>query len=584
MIGLRIGKKVLGVTGLALTLLAFLVIVSFTKWGGHQHGNIANGPFQPAVKIKSSLPETYMDMPLQGGRVALDSSSQVSRSLAKEGGRDCSLTLVCVNESGQAVGDAAIYSPSPEADSYMGRTSEDGTLLVAVKSDQYLRFEAVSSNLIGASDPVVGGTVKVLEIVMRPTSAISGTVLNADGFPFGAGIRVQAIPESNSLSDTLWCERALSGSSLRPIATSLSDGSFVILGLSSKESYFLIAGGGGYASLETPDGIGAGESGIQITVSPVFGAVLSILGQDGEALSPKTGAWLTGVAFGFGDGEGYVESGRAQPISVSKALLAGVSPTLIRDLGLYRHAFFFVSDVRSESVGPVQFCVDLPGYDPIRTTVWAQLLSTGVASYEVRVARTTEGFGRLTVNLEGALPRARLAKHSPGFYSFATVRLIPLAGGAILKYGIIDLLQDSQTFEGIPFGTYTIDILPNHSMLRFPETLRTVIEIGSAEVAVTFDLSNTGGVEVLILDENGGVFDGYCSVELHRTDSANDVLGISAFLESPYVVSGLPEGTYAVRLGTPSVLEEDSSGVAVPVTKTAIVRPGEYPILTYRLP
>jgi hypothetical protein len=296
----------------------------------------------------------------------------------------------------------------------------------------------------------------------------------------------------------------------------------------------------------------------QLVVARLCAAEVAIVdGQVGPKAAPGAYGPRGGGLFAI-DREGIVDAFLFDELD---AALAGWDASLTHWAQRDARLVAYLGSEDSKALGPFRFTADIPGYDMALAEFQLPCLEAP-PRIEVPLHQRTEGWATIVVNFHG-LPPGPPTLNSP----FAVLHLHSvnqpqdeIASVPIRYPGS----ASTERVTGLPVGAYVLEVVigPLNVVRRIEQPI--VLGVGAVE-EVTLDLSDLGSLEVIVKDARGRKFCGNVVIELCRADAPAGESGrYLRFYQSPYVISGLPEGPRLVRTNWvfPSSTEELTEAMA----------------------
>lgn len=400
------------------------------------------------------------------------------------------------------------------------------------------------------------------EVVLRlaPGTVLEGRVVDSLGRDRGCGdVTVVAVPVSERLTIEE-AEFARRGASRFPCVRSDPSGSFRLGGVTKRENVVLLAGGQGQCmapdpplvvqTARAPDPSSRPHEPIVVPVFPVVGARLVLSDDAGSPIRVPEGCDLVpGVTFKTPKWGLSFITWRGPSL-----VLAGVAA---EDLDPRPP----VSTLLFENVQRRNDCelglVLLPkGYSRVNTTIPLADVANGLATYAVRLATGSAGFGALELEIQVPdEPRSPVTSGVPSGSVLGCVRV--LDASADFDHGYSYPIRSGgsirTTIQGIAHGTYEVSFVPEHGL--FTMSAGSVV-IGTSPAQATLDLRRIdgkafGSLRIDATREDGMAYDGPLQVELRVAVPGAGIhrRGAVVFQRAPYFVSMLPEGTMEVLAG-----------------------------------
>jgi len=437
---------------------------------------------------------------------------------------------------------------------YQGETDGGGRITVSVAAETtqwiYASAPAHAPGGTALATSADAGDEEPTRLLLEPAMSLRGRVVWADGTAAGQA-EVLAWPYGRipSLTDL----RSPRGASLWMLRTrSDTDGSFQLNGADPSTAYLITAVGDGGLStgtrVEAPF-----EEDLLVRLQSAFGAV--VRPDTKGAPLPTAGLREYGPTFDVPRGSRYIA-----PDRVELALL-GIPESLLGAPRRDARLVVMTSDETGDSIGPLLYTADIPGYEHVWTEFMLPRLSAGTVA-EVLVPMEPlqdQAWGKLDVVLGGLADEASAWRIPPGT---AHLRLTRREGDVSETFSIdvLDLTQPVIHLDPIPRGSYRIMFRAAHGLYTrgiLTEDRNPAIEIAD-EGQVRLRLADSGAVEAVVTTDGGLAYRGAAKF---RIESEGDQPITVVFDEAPYRVPFLPERDYGITMTWPA----ESSRFVVPV-------------------
>lgn len=364
---------------------------------------------------------------------------------------------------------------------------------------------------------------------------------------------------------------ALRDPSAGNVATCDRTGWFELTGLpAGVASFTLVAGGDGFASVESAREVSPCARDVQLALQSVFAVRIRVRDVNGDPVvtSPRLFAHQPPTSR-FDDSRARQRASFAPEI-----LLAGLNPELVgKDAETYHRLFIALGPTRASWIGPVRYSVEVPGYG--HGNVQAQLIAirerdaTQDCFLDGGVPRCT---GALEIVCQGS-PIASLSR-SRNEGAWATLQL-GNESGERYELGLWDLTSEVDRIDGIPCGKYAARLVSTHGFLTLPQvgTQELHIEAHATTERFSIDLSATGALELIESTPPAKSRRQVLVVDLGAIQPVGEDFSVGpiVFERPPYVVPALPPGAYTLEV-------EGSDGRARPLaapTPRIEIRAGE---------
>ena len=416
-------------------------------------------------------------------------------------------------------------------------SADPNQLRAVIRRDGYLAVEAVFAPTPPESPQV---------ITLRRAAAIAGRVVHADGTGVpGARVLAWSVTAAAPVSVAVQSDKLPTSSE---ISTCDAGGAFQLDELTPGQQYAIVAAAPGVVSATDPPTLAtAGATGVEIRALRVFVAEVELVDESGRPVRriERVGTWPP---------PNINLRGLSAPVKFlgASALAAAVSgdPELQQHAALPRTSkvslsWLITSDSPSESIGPLLFFLNVPGYLPIKTEIHAHPLSAGVLNRITLIE--LPGIKRGAVQL--ALRGADAAESASNRVDPAVVvKLMPErpSDDGIQVYEI-PVMQDAKTLqiEGFPAGRYRVveDWAlpvgpPPNQWCDVTEGQTTRIEVGREDWST---------MSLLVEQASSAHADGPLRVQVGwRIGDGRFVSHDVVFQGAPYVIQFVPRRTYSL--------------------------------------
>lgn len=453
----------------------------------------------------------------------------------------------------QPLGGARVFVTSELGMDQIGSTDSEGILvarapkssgwLVASKPGYATAFSRMVTSAPGSSFEVV--------LMLDSECAIRGEVRAPGGVAPQFPVTVYAWPESIRPTDA-WLRTESEGTPLR--AAVEPDGQFELRGLSHGRRYCVTAAAEGCVadSIECWD---APSYGVQLKLKWVHALEVRAVDSSGQHVR-TSGALYEAAGTTWGVIRGGRSSGRLT-IDDPRARLMMLDPGVRESDSSSRILLIYLSDTGT-AVGPFAMTWRVPGYAPKDVELLVPRLESATPPVElVHLDSRATCWGAASIRVSVGAAPLDTSVLALGELRWRGVGTKDTYSTSIYRAG-------TRTLDGIPCGTYEVNLLVRSSAV-IGTTLGLPVTIGSdSETPVDFDLSRLGTITVSILRGAGDAFERAFDGYLVLNDRARIPV---QFLGAPYVVGGLPPGSYGLSVTSPASLA--ARAVAAPVDVSA---------------
>ncbi|MCA8969017.1 MAG: carboxypeptidase regulatory-like domain-containing protein [Planctomycetes bacterium] len=377
-----------------------------------------------------------------------------------------------------------------------------------------------------------------MRIVMLPEAVLRGVVTSAGGIAPPPETKVFAWSRLGE-PDTSRLRALRSGAKSLLHTRVAADGSFELHGMDAKARYTVAAGAPGWACVEFLTDVTV-ERHVAFTLGRVFGGVVRAK-LNGDLEAPC----IPGANAGCDPPDGVISV-----ICPSVALtLAGVDEVPGGAAGLWdwrAQAIHVFQPTHTPESIEVEMHYVVPGLERKVARLPLKPVSVGGTTYyDVRLAPTALGFGRLSVELEGHIePLAdaeqKVTPNSP------ILELLSKNGGAHLQVPLPGLGTRVHDVLGIPFGTYGARLILNSGAALQPIG-GGLVTIEQTMTKCGFDLAGRGSLWLVpesfdVRQQSRGV-----SIILTNSASGRRLEPLHCSIEH-CVIEGLRTGRYSATI------------------------------------
>jgi hypothetical protein len=488
-------------------LILGLIAVSLSAWwflNSHQGADLSVMGSKPQVEDKALDKQTFLvDSEPERKPVgsAENSASQVEQpSLVLDSSEEARTQITVLNEAGQGVSSALIMAKDDGDVLELGESDVTGSLWV---ESGVVCDSIVVSHPDYALKSVFGGNLDerdLLEIVLEPGAAISGSVLRAETqASLGAGIAVYAWPSREGIIDPRAVVLAGKGSRAVSCTRTDSAGEFTLTGLVPGTAYAVIAAGKGVFSGWQANDVPTETVGLKLLCRQLYAIQFELQSPSGRLNMPNE--WST--RWGGDRFISMLPDPGVDAIAVDDCLakLAGVSLSpLIDDTNV----ILLQSETWVERIGPLVLSVDLPGYKPAKFDLFAAPLAESIEPEGLFLEPESEAFGSIDLGALDLPPG--LIDADPDL--FAGVFTLERQSGKSVEIALnFGDLQRGVQLDGIPCDEYRVTFRGNKGYLTLPNAgaPALVIRVPALGAPSRLDLSfkSAASISLSLLDIDG---------------------------------------------------------------------------------
>lgn len=451
---------------------------------------------------------------------------------------------VCVEDlQGASISGATIFLRDEAGLRECGVTAADGCVAITEGESPPLAFHARADGYSAGRSAVSPASADPIVLRLAPATRISGRVRLPDGADAGPDVIVIAVPVDTFVDLRLSMEQFLREPDLLHTRT-LADSSFELSGLDPrKPSYTLFAAGQGCASAEPLKGVRPAATDVSLVIAPVYALGVRWVTPDGSTARVCN-------AFGYADD-------RRSKLSDPDAQWITRLQLQARLLGLggdeddpESYADLFIacskSGRRVSELGPVELAWTPPGYFEISESFMLPSLAQGLATRDVLLSPSTDGFGDVRVSVHG-LP-AELLRAS----RIDTPLIVRLKDSKGRSFSFGSSSPHGVLLRNVPSGSYamSVDLPPTATGIPAPE-----ISIADGVVEHQVTVASVGSIELLPRFSSGVAYDGMLSVFVGcgaQLDAGRPLAGgVVKFSRPPYQLPIAKAGVVTLELQFP---------------------------------
>jgi len=461
-------------------------------------------------------------------------------------------TIVVLDEQGQAVPSADVWLVSESGTSWLGASNAAGKIHVSARKPASGKLQASQNGKYGIAHFIDGSLITVIELRLIEANELRGIVRHINGDPVGAGYQVMAWNSGLRFPDRSLAQQSASGDPDLPMAETAKDGSFLLSGLDPRASYDLIAGGPGHLS-RILRSVPIQSAPLELSVAPAYALHVHPTDEFGRDISRGTA-----LARGFQ----MTIFGDSRDASITKlpefaCLLAGAIDTKL-PLAPYSTLMTVTSESTTTAVGPYHVSASIPGYYPIRESIFLPRLSGIVPEHQLVLRKRPEATGEFMVRLIGA-SSANDASARSRTNGDCTVTLSSELGRQ--HFPVASLGDTEQSFQGVRVGTYAVSATSTSCgaslSISSPDPPILTLTQSGAPPVIEIKIAELGWIEALIRDKRGFEYNGPAAFTVgHRSSTVQTSRSEWEWTEidfehPPYRIAGLVSGEYYVGVRDP---------------------------------
>lgn len=460
------------------------------------------------------------------------------REIARRG--EGVLTVIVRDDRNRPVPDAlvALEERAPV------RSDEDGAARVRLQSsrpDARLAVEADGYRRSVRTLPA--STPERLTVELAPGGTLTGVAQWADGAP-AADATVLCWPQDDppSENEVLRAREGGASGALWTVRTE-SDGAFRVAGLDPTARYALGACATGGATLARESDRRPGESGLVLRLEPLVAAALELVDEHGGPLRACEGMFDEAAVW---DPDAPSLAPVFLPEDAPETAWIGGSELARFGRGGRDHYLMLYRVLGGPDTGRHgTFSIRVPGYAAVWTQVALEPLSPELRAHRLRLDSLAERWGALALELtdaEGWLS-TRLGADAE---SIGSLRLTQTE--SLERYEVALPPSDAPrwTLDGIPAGRYRVQLALRdwYGVLPADGSPELVVAVDEDGGRARLSLAGRGAGEVVVAAADGSDYDGELLLLVEQDGPRRFV----SFRSAPYVLGGLEEGPYDVRV------------------------------------
>lgn len=379
-----------------------------------------------------------------------------------------------------------------------------------------------------------------VEFELEVESEITGVVTWSDGHESAVGCSVAAWVDGYR-PDRAAFEQVRRGVPVPNLvmATTAEAGAFTLRGLSARSRYTLTAATIGGLVLHEAQGNAPGGGSARLELAPVFAGIVQL--QEVNQRPLRAGSKV------YGRGPGWfqvAEEGEAETIIgipsacflILDSDLSSLSPTTMPV-----QMVLLSAPSRSQLLDGVVYEVEVPGYDPVWSSLRIPPLSGRPKTFTLFLSPNAAEWGTLHVRVEG--PSLEIQPDGAG----KLLGLLQLVdeNGRLVGTPIPKPVGRTVVVEGIPYGRYQARLRLLDGSGYLPAEDRTApVTIGKDVAQLVLDATTRGCMLVRLNHTGGQSYEGAAVIRLYGPQGTTYV----TFDEAPYALEALAPGTYTVYL------------------------------------
>jgi len=430
----------------------------------------------------------------------------------------------------------------------LGSTDSAGLLLVQRKPDLPAILRIACAGYLTEEILLEENHEPSVKVQLQPSTIASGSVVSiatGQGVP---GVRVLIWPANTLLPPWDLAERARNGNDVRGLSTTSGEqGRFEVMGVKPELRYAAVAAGAGVASLRPASFIPGAEP-VLLEVGHLYGSRVELLVNDEERRLDDVATPLILPLQPHIPDATHLDQPSFVPV------LAGLADRTTFG-SIMANEYLFVSASDLDSIGPLEFRLNVPGFDPV---------SESIRFFRVRNAIPVHSIALLPAEGPSAWCRFYL-DWPPGFDpssvdmigDLGRIQIHPRSGsgsGSVLDVDLrVQTYGDSEWSVHLPYGDYEARFDVTSTPATAPHRTRppTPFRATDGGVEVHFDLKDCGGIRLEVQTRTGQQASGSLTVLLLEGDvqPGGEAVGVHVLLKgAPFLIAPLHAGTYTIAV------------------------------------
>ena len=532
-----------------LALVAIVLVVVLLQLGGGSTPEFVEPGLTSGVGVQPVPLEGQEPAELEAGPRRQAPTVQPSVRSQAGGGpvRPTQVEVVVITAAGQPTAARVHVAARGEQARPLGHTDATGRAEFMLEPGAWTLLASADRHAPASASVAVSGGQRKVRLRLASAGAIDGKVLRIDGRPASVGVTVLAwrLPGEDPVSLLKSARSRISDPRLARTKVA-NDGTFRIEGLDPAKRYAVRAvSPTDYG--RPPRAVPVGSS-VEIRLRPLYAKEFVIAGSDGLPLERPAR---------FSEG-----------VSAAATLIPSVPPGTVEWLGIEEHIALGLTALgpslergetdamralwigvppsgRPSRIGPIPIRIALPGYQILSQSVWLDPLR-GALPQEILRIETKARMGsvrvqvQLTADVEAALRR--------GGRPLGALLLDPARGQNL--WLALPPLADFPIELPLPSGGYNVQFTSRDgSFGRLFRERQSEVNLGRIVLAaggsseLTLDLSDRSAVELDVRTADGVRWTREVLLDVEAQGGQLWPLPIE---RAPYVLFGLPEGTWRV--------------------------------------
>ena len=515
-----------------LAFVAFGLTALFLVRGWRQAGSIEQRPTR-----RNENAATVHDAETD----ALIAASERTRAISEEPGSFVAQFFV-VDRERQPIEAAALNTAQPGTRRALGKTDKNGQCQTAVTPGDSLEVVADGYHPATLAIPQERLTSE-WTVVLEGRHQVRGIVTWSTGDPLGAEVDVFAWPTGYSPELDELLKLAVDSPGERTLRTATDrNGRFsMTLPLSPKYYSFTASGATGIC-LNRAMCLSTAETCI-VPMLPVYGIAIHLRDDGGSVLKCSPRLFSRGASWDVLDKR--LTAMLARPVELEWLLRA--DPQAVTGYGQFDQLLVFTASEkrevgRDDVAGPVEYTVEVPGYEKSSTSLFPSMAPT-FPETTLTLKRQVNEWGSVICRIVPQNGNQRCDdKRAFGLVKFRDRD--PTAGR---QYSALVTGQET-LIQGVPCGSYGVLLQAGDWYFSWPgeNDTRDITVLPDATVELSIPIEGVGYVSLDLLRATGGQYGGSAVVEIRGMVGSKSVAKFVAFDRSPYFLGPLPMGEYEI--------------------------------------
>lgn len=444
----------------------------------------------------------------------------------------------------------------------MSKTDEHGVAIVPLPPGESLQIEASLPSYSKEWISLIAPFPSQATVVLEEGVHLSGTVRYPNGAAVGPNCRVLFVRQASVGLPAGVIDKALKQEAAHGLAYTDENGQYTVRDLRRGRAYRAFAALEGWAT--NPQGqaiVAESETAQDLVVLPLYELHLRWV----DSLSGKAFARTSKTLLGYGVAL-RVNREEGQPLLCAPEVLSFfVGDHQPTESKLDSVEYFLGTPGTTRAELAVKLHTQFVGYQAWSGTLNAARIAAGVRVHTIELIRTSGGFGSLTLRVPDSVraPKNQLGAHA------ATLQLHS-TGDDTMSFPLDISTRAPQTFDGIPWGTYSVLVCSTEGSFMHPAAGEPPwkVTISAEPVSLTLPSVELGSLLVIPRLPDGSLYSGQLEVLVLEGRHPRESLGKGhkalggrrTFMGPPYRIDWRTPGEHTVVPMHPRADEVSVSG------------------------